>query len=41
MPTIIVAEEQQEEDMPCKKSTPRWANMERAKQVMNKNQVVS
>ena len=41
MPTIIVAEEQWEEDMPCQKATPKWANLESARQGMNNNQVVS
>ena len=41
MPNIIVAEEKREEDMPCQKATPRWANLESARQGMKNNQVVS
>ena len=41
MPTIIVAEEKREEDMPCQKETPRWANLASARQGMKNNQVVS
>ena len=34
MPTNIVAEEQQEEDIPCKKATPIQANLANARQVI-------
>ena len=41
MTTIIVAEEKREDDMPCQKATPRWANLASARQGMKNNQVMS